>query len=172
MSDGGQPGTAHGDVAAGAHLAQLVRPHQLPRATRLPCTSTSCDVLAAGTRFQMPSSLDATLDSHGNFHKRPDFQQRDSILAYEERLIPLWNDSEFSWVKDRARGGSSPAEKISARGRRALATTEISLSTVSLPKGIQFSQMRDASVFVASPIDTWPTYNTWHQTPTKDKPPF
>lgn len=49
---------------------------------------------------------------------------------------------------------SMPAEKMSARGRRALATTDISLSTVSLPKGIQFSQMRDASVFVASPIDT------------------
>ena len=50
--------------------------------------------------------------------------------------------------------GSVPAEKMSASGTRALAATEISLSTVSLPKGIQFSQMRDARVLVASPIDT------------------
>lgn len=47
-----------------------------------------------------------------------------------------------------------PAEKMSARGRRACAATAISPSPVSLPKGIQFSQMRDASVLVASPIDT------------------
>lgn len=37
MSDGGEPGAAHGDVTAGPHLAQLVWSHQLPRAARLPC---------------------------------------------------------------------------------------------------------------------------------------
>ncbi len=47
-----------------------------------------------------------------------------------------------------------PAVKMSARGTRALATTAISLSAVSVPKGIQFSQIRDARVFVASPRDT------------------
>ena len=34
----GQPGAAHGDVAAGPGLPQLVRPHQLPGPCRLACT--------------------------------------------------------------------------------------------------------------------------------------
>ena len=46
-----------------------------------------------------------------------------------------------------------PAARMLARGMRQLATVVTSVS-LSEPKGIQVSQMRDASVFVASPMVT------------------
>ena len=48
---------------------------------------------------------------------------------------------------------SLPAARMSARGMRQLATVVTSVS-LSVPKGIHVSQMREASVFVASPIVT------------------
>ena len=47
-----------------------------------------------------------------------------------------------------------PAARMSARGMRQLATVVTSVS-LSVPKGIHVSQMREASVFVASPIVTY-----------------
>ena len=47
-----------------------------------------------------------------------------------------------------------PAARMSARGTRQLATVVTSVS-LSVPNGIQVSQIREASVFVASPIVTY-----------------
>jgi len=50
--------------------------------------------------------------------------------------------------------GGLPAARMSARGTRQLATVVTSVS-LSVPKGIQVSQMREASVLVASPMVTY-----------------